>query len=49
MPNQRHIGEFGELDGGKGYSQKKIKLQGCKSNQKVKTKNDIYYRDEKHY
>jgi len=33
MPIQRHIGEFGELDGGGGYSGKN-KLQGCKSNQK---------------
>jgi len=32
-PSQRHIGEFGELDGGGGYSSFFF-LQWCKSNRK---------------
>jgi len=28
MPSQRHIGEFGELDGGEGYSGKKYFYKG---------------------
>jgi len=31
MPDQRHVCEFAELDGGGGYSGKKT-LRGCKSN-----------------
>jgi len=34
MPSQRHIDEFGELDGGGGYFGKKIFLQRYKSNRK---------------
>jgi len=51
MSIQRHIGEFGELDGGGGYSGK-INYKGAnqtKNFTEVKTKNDIYYRGEKHY
>ena len=51
MSSQRHIGEFGELDRGGGI----LNLFFYKSaNQTkkftgMKTGNDIYYRDEKHY
>jgi len=30
-PSQRHIGEYGELDGGGVYSENFLFLQGCKS------------------
>jgi len=50
MPNQRHVSEFGELDGGGGISGIFF-LQGVNQTEnfiKVKTGNDIYYRGEKH-
>ena len=51
--SQRHIGEFGELDGRWAYSEeKKIFYKGANQTEsftRAKTRNDIYYRDEKHY
>ena len=51
MSSQRHIGEFGELDGGGEYSEKIIIYKGANQTinfTELKTKNSIYYRGEKH-
>jgi len=51
MSSQRHIGEFGELDRGGGYSDFFF-YKGANQNKiftGMKTGNDIYYRGEKHY
>jgi len=52
MQSQRHIDEFGELDGGGGYFGKIIIYKDANQTTNfigVKTKNSIYYRGEKHY
>jgi len=51
-PSHHHIGGFVELDGGGGYSGKRIFYKGVNQTEnftRVKTKNDIYYKGEKHY
>ena len=49
--SQRHIGEFGELDERGGIPKKKIHKGANQTENftRMKTKNDIYYRGEKHY
>ena len=50
--SQRHIGGFGELDGGVGYFGKCFSYKGGNQTENftgVQTGNDIYYRGEKHY
>ena len=52
MSNQRHILDSAQLDGGGGFSGKKINYEDgiqTKNFIGVKTGNNLYYRGEKHY
>jgi len=52
MLNQHHMSIFAGLDGGGGYSGKKINYEDANQTGNfiwVKTENDIYDRGEKHY
>jgi len=50
-PNQRHVSEFAELDGGGGYFGKKNYEDANQTENFIGANigNDIYYRGEKHY